>query len=309
MSLLLVSPDRDMSSWKQAITKVDPNVEIDVWPAIKQKENVQFAVCWNHPSHLLDSFPNLKGVSSLGAGVDHLLSDESLPSSVDICRIVSSSLIQQMKEYILGCVISIRRNFIHYIRQKDRQQWQAHHHSEVEALQVGIMGLGEIGGPVARQLGDLGYQVAGWSRTAKEIPHVNCFAGPDELSNFLGETRLLVCLLPLTQQTEGILDLELFKQLQPNGWIINVARGEHLVDEDLIYALDSNILRGAWLDVFSEEPLPGKHAFWNRSNIMVTPHIASITQPEEAAEQIVDNYKRALSGIELNHIVNRKRGY
>ncbi|MCW9708606.1 2-hydroxyacid dehydrogenase [Fodinibius salsisoli] len=309
MSLLLVSPNRDMSSWKHAIKDVDPNIDIDTWPAIEDKEKVQFAVCWNHPSHLLDSFPNLKAVSSLGAGVDHLLSDESLPQSVDICRIVSPSLIQQMKEYVLGCVINIRRNFIHYIRQKDQQEWKVHHHANLAGLSIGIMGLGEIGRPVAQQLTEIGYDVSGWSRATKDIANVDCYAGPDQLSSFLEKTQLLICLLPLTKETEGILDLELFKQLKPNSWIINVARGEHLVDEDLIYALDSNILQGAWLDVFSQEPLPGKHAFWNRSNIMLTPHIASITQPDDAADQIVDNYKRALSGLELNHTVDRERGY
>lgn len=309
MSLLLVSPNREMSSWKQAITKVDPNIDIDTWPAIQDKEKVQFAVCWNQPSHLLDSFSNLKAVSSLGAGVDHLLSDKSLPKNVDICRIVSSSLVEQMKEYILGCVINIRRNFMHYIRQKDQQKWQVHHHADISSLNIGVMGLGKIGGPVARQLGKLGYPVSGWSRTVKEMANVHCYAGPNQLSDFLGETQLLICLLPLTEETESILDLELFKQLQPNSWIINVARGEHLVDEDLIYALDSNILQGAWLDVFSEEPLPDKHAFWNRPNIMITPHIASITQPEDVADQIVGNYKRALSGMELNHTVDRERGY
>lgn len=298
-----------MSSWKQAIKTADPNIDIDMWPAIQDKEKVQFAVCWNQPSHLLDSFPNLKAVSSLGAGADHLLADESLPQSVDICRIVSPSLINQMKEYVLGCVINVRRNFLHYFRQKDQQKWQVHHHTNITDLDIGVMGLGEIGRPVAKQLAEMGYHVSGWSRSTKKIPNIQSYAGVERLPDFLNATQLLICLLPLTEETKGILDLELFKQLQPDGWIINGARGEHMVDEDLIYALDSNIVQGAWLDVFSEEPLPDKHPFWNRPNIMVTPHVASITQPEKVADQIVDNYKRALSGMELNHTVDRERGY
>ncbi|SHG12382.1 glyoxylate/hydroxypyruvate reductase A [Fodinibius roseus] len=309
MSLLLIAPDRQLSSWEKTIRKIDPHIEVAIWPAIPNKEQVQFAVCWNQPKHVLDSFPNLKAVSSLGAGADHLLSDESLPESVEICRIVSPSLVQQMKEYIIGAVISIRRHFTKYIRQKDQQQWQVHTHGEVSGTRIGVMGLGAIGKPAARQLARMGYSVSAWSRTPKNVQDIRCFAGPDQLVNFLKKAEILICLLPLTEETEDILDLELFKQLPSPGWIINVARGDHLVDEDLIYALDSHLLQGAWLDVFSEEPLPDKHPFWNRSNIIMTPHIASITPPEEAAEQIVENYKRALSGMSLKNAVDRALGY
>ncbi len=309
MSLLFIAPDRDLSSWKNAIHDIDPNIEIDIWPAIKDKERVQFAVCWNHPKHLLDGFPNLKAVSSLGAGADHLLSDEALPESVDICRVVSPSLVQQMKEYILAAVLNIQRDFVRYIRQNDQRKWQPHSHPSPQEVRLGVMGLGELGEPTAKQLAQLGYQVSGWSRSAKQIEGVTTFAGRDNLNSFLEDIHILICLLPLTEETKGILNLDIFKQIDDRGWIINAARGEHLVDEDLIYALDSNILQGAWLDVFSEEPLPDKHAFWNRNNVIITPHIASITKPDEVANQIVENYKRALSGMELNYTVDRILGY
>ncbi|NGP90279.1 2-hydroxyacid dehydrogenase [Fodinibius halophilus] len=309
MSLLFVAPDRGLSSWKDAIHEVDPNLDVEIWPQVDTPKRVQFAVCWNQPKHVLDSYPNLKAVSSLGAGADHLLEDEFLPEDVEICRVVSHSLVQQMKEYVLGTVINIQRNFVHYIRQKDEQNWQPHNHPLASDVHIGIMGLGELGLPVAKQLSQVGYHVNGWSRTSKDIDGVTTFSGKEQLAPFLQQTQILVCLLPLTNETEGILDLEVFKRLQSPSWIINVARGEHLVDEDLIYALDSDLVKGAWLDVFSEEPLPDRHAFWNRSNIMITPHIASITQPSEVADQIVDNYKRALSGMELNHKVERELGY
>lgn len=309
MSLLFIAPDRDLSSWENAIHSIDSNIEIDIWPAIKDKERIQFAVCWNHPKHLLDGFPNLKAVSSLGAGADHLLSDESLPESIDICRVVSPSLVQQMKEYILAAVLNIQRNFVHYIRQNDQRKWQPHNHPSPQEIRIGVMGLGELGKPTAKQLAELGYQVSGWSRSAKKIEGVTTFAGTDELNSFLDKVHVLICLLPLTEETKGILNLEIFKQMDDRGWIINAARGEHLVDEDLIYALDSNILQGAWLDVFSDEPLPEKHAFWNRDNIIITPHIASITKPKDVADQIVENYKRALSGMDLNYTVDRTKGY
>jgi len=298
-----------MSPWKEALHKVDPNIDIEIWPEIEDPQRVQFAVCWNQPKHVLDSYPNLQAVSSLGAGADHLLEDQFLPQSVDICRVISASLIQQMKEYVLGAILNIQRNFVHYIRQKDLGKWQAHNHALTKDLNVGIMGLGELGRPVAALLAEVGYSVSGWSRSDKELDHVATFADNDGFSDFLAQCQILVCLLPLTSETEDILDLDVFKQLKKPAWIINVARGEHLVDEDLIYALDSNMLQGAWLDVFEKEPLPDRHAFWNRDNIIVTPHIASITQPSEVAEQIVDNYKRALSGMELNHHVSRAKGY
>lgn len=309
MSLLLIVPDRDMTGWKQSLLNEDSNLEIEIWPDVKHKEKVQFAVSWNQPEHVLDQYPNLKAVSSLGAGVDHLLKDASLPKDVTLCRVVSGSLIQQMNEYILGAVISIQRNFVRYLRQKDEARWQPHNHSLSEDIRIGIMGLGELGQPISRRLSDQQYHVSGWSRTPKEIENVNCFSGRDELPEFLSELKILVCLLPLTSETEGILDLDLFKQFREPGWIINVARGQHLVDEDLIYALDKNLLQGAWLDVFDDEPLPDRHPFWSRKNIIITPHVASITQPGEVAPQIVDNYKRTLSGMELKHAVDREKGY
>lgn len=309
MSLLFIAPDRDLTEWRHALKRVDPNLDIEIWPNVEDKNRVHFCVCWNQPKHLLGHFPNLKAVSSLGAGVDHLLTDESLPEQVEICRVVSPSLVQQMKEYTLAASLNIQRKFVRYINQRDKQSWQVHSHSSAPHWNVGIMGLGELGRPVAEQLAQVGYQVSGWSRSEKDLPDVQCYAGSTELDSFLNNTQILVCLLPLTSSTKGILDLSLFKKLKHPAWIINVARGEHLVDEDLIYALDSNILQGAWLDVFSKEPLSNRHPFWNRDNIMITPHIASVTEPREVADQIVDNYKRALSGMDLNYAVDRKKEY
>lgn len=309
MALVLIAPDRNMSPWIDALDAIDPNLDIEIWPHIDDYQKVQFAVCWNQPKHVLDQFPNLKAVSSLGAGVDHLINDETLPKSVAICRVVATSLVQQMKEYILGAVINIQRNFVQYLRQQDADKWQPHNHLLAKDLQIGVMGLGKLGRPVAHQLAQLGYNVSGWSGSPKELSDIRTFAGKKQLSSFLDGIQILICLLPLTEETKDILDLKLFKQLDNNAWIINVARGAHLVEEDLIYALDTNILQGAWLDVFREEPLPDKHAFWNRENIIITPHVASITKPTEVADQIVDNYKRVLSGMDPNNLIDPQKGY
>lgn len=309
MSLVLLAPDRDMHRWEEALLNVDSNLDIEIWPGISNAEKVQFAVAWNQPKQVLNSFPNLKAVSSLGAGVDHLLKDESLPKTIPICRVVSSSLVDQMKEYVLCTLLNYQRNIPTYAMQKAKSIWKPHPNKSPEEFTIGIMGLGALGRPTATYLASLGYRVLGWSKSEKTIKGVTTYAGNSGFDAFLSKSRVLTCMLPLTVDTEGILDLEVFKKLMRPGYLINVARGEHLVDEDLVYALDKEWLEGATLDVFSKEPLPESHAFWNRANIMITPHVSSLTLPEEVAPQIVDNYKRALSGMDLKYRVNREKGY
>lgn len=309
MSLLLIAPNRDMRRWKDALLDVDPNLDVEIWPDVQNDERVQLAVTWQQPAHVLERYPNLKAISSLGAGVNHILEDETVPESLPVCRVVSPSLTQQMKEYVLSAVLNYQRNIFTYFRQKQQGKWQEHVHKPAGDVPIGVMGLGALGQPIAETLASFGYKVAGWSNSKKSIENVETFASRDELDTFLAQTKILVCLLPLTDKTHGILDLDVFKKINHPGYLINVARGDHLVEEDLIYALDKGWMNGACLDVFSEEPLPEKHPFWNRDNIMITPHISSITQPDEVAEQIVDNYKRALSGMDLKHQVHRAKGY
>lgn len=309
MSLLLIAPERDMKPWKEALLERDRNLDVEIWPDVADKKRVQFAVCWNQPDHLLGTFPNLKTVSSLGAGTDHLLEDADLPDDVAICRVVGSSLVRQMQEYVLSAVLTYQRNLQRYSQQQRQTIWKAHDNIAADELTVGIMGLGAIGKPVARFLRDAGYPVRGWAASRKSIEGVDTFAGPGELEEFAGGVRVPVCLLPLTEKTSDILELELFRKLERPSFLINVARGEHLVDEDLIYALDKGWMDGACLDVFREEPLDDDHPFWNRKSILITPHAASITPPAEAAEQIVENYKRTLSGMEPKNAVDRRKGY
>ncbi len=297
-----------MNPWKEALLEVDSNLDIDVWPRVENKQRVTFALSWRHPEKVLDGYPNLKVVSSLGAGADHVLGDESIPQSVQISRIVIPSLKTQMAEYVLNAVQNYRLHTSKYVDQKREGFWSTHEPVAKDQCKIGIMGLGEIGIEVARNLSERGFSVNGWSSSQKEIDGTSCFSG-DELDDFLSVSNVLVCLLPLTEQTRGILDLEVFKKLKSPSFIINVARGAHLIEEDLIYALDIGELEGACLDVFEEEPLPENHIFWNRPKIMITPHVASLTDPKEAAELIVENYKRSLSGMPLLHEVDRTKGY
>jgi len=308
MSIVLIAKNRDLEPLKQALETLDPHIEAEIWPGVKKKDRISFAVCWNHPAHVLEMYPNLKVISSLGAGVDHLLSDPSLEEHHRICRVVTPSLGDQLSSYVLNAILNYRFNTANYIDQQRKGNWKKHDTVPASDCHVGILGLGEMGSSVAKYIKNAGYEVSGWSRSPKKLSGIHTFSR-NELSDFLQQTHILVCCLPLTTETEGILDLELFQQLKDPSYLINVGRGKHLVEEDLIYALKTGTLAGACLDVFSEEPLPENHIFWNRPGICITPHIASITDPEEAAPVILENYKRMLSGMDLLNEVDRDRGY
>ena len=305
MSVLLVSKNRDLSSFREALLELDPDLDVDIWPAIEKPERVQFAVAWNQPKHLFGTFPNLKAVSSLGAGVDHLLEDESIPEDVKITRISGGTLATQISDYVLAALLSIVTRLRDY---EHAASWEPLDKRTRENLSVGVLGLGSIGMKTARLISQIGFRTLGLSRTKKEVQGVETFSS-DEMDDFLTEVNVLVNLLPLTPQTEGILNLDHFKKMRRPGFLIHAGRGEHLVDEDLIYAIDTDLIQHAWLDAFSQEPLPSSHAFWSRKQITVTPHIAGISRPKETALQILENYKRLISGIELNDTVDRKKGY
>ncbi|MEX0944988.1 MAG: glyoxylate/hydroxypyruvate reductase A [Balneolaceae bacterium] len=308
MSLLLVAQRRNMEPFKAAILEVDPNIDVDIWPSVKHPDRVQFAVAWNHPAGIFKNYPNLKVISSLGAGVDHLMSDDSIPSDIRITRVIVPSLSDQMSDYVLTAVLNLFRKTEQYIHQQKSVEWSAIKAFDKSELTIGVMGLGELGSNAAHRLHINGFNVIGWSRSQKEIQGVQTFMS-GKLKEFLNRSNILVNLLPLTRETDGILDLDLFKELNQPAYLINVARGEHLVEEDLIYALNTNLISHAVLDVFKDEPLPESHPFWGSKKITITPHIASITDPADVAVLLAENYKRALSGLDLINEVDKEKGY
>jgi len=308
MSLLLVAQHRDMKPFRDAILEQDSNMDVEIWPEVQDPRRVQFAVAWNQPKNLFGQYPNLKAISSLGAGVDHLLADSSIPDSIRITRFVAPSLSDQMSDYVLTAVLNLFRKTEEYYRQQKQGEWKAVPFFSKNDLTAGIMGLGELGRDTAERLQMNGFNVNGWSKSKKEIDGVRSYS-ENELNEFISATNILVCMLPLTNQTKEILDLKLFKMMKQPAFLINVARGEHLVEEDLIYALDTGLISRAVLDVFCKEPLPDSHPFWSREKITITPHIASLTNPKEVAELLVENYKRLLSGMELLYEVDREKGY
>jgi glyoxylate/hydroxypyruvate reductase A len=306
MSLAIISPGRDPKVWIEALTAQDPSISIQVYPNIDRPEDVEMALLWQHPPGYLKTFPNLKLVSSLGAGVDHILSDTEIPDSLPIVRIVDEKLTWSMTNYVLMGVLNFHRQLTRYQADQKRKVWDM---SRPEIpVRVGVMGVGALGGDVLDKLSYLGFSVSGFGFSEKNnFPYP--YYSKEKLQEFLDGINALVCLLPLTPDTEGILNLDLFQRCQPGTFLINVARGKHLVEEDLIPALDQGFISGALLDVYRTEPLPETHPFWSEKRIQLTPHIASVTNPEAAAPQIIANFKRMKANQPLSNSVNRQRGY
>ncbi len=309
MTISIICTDRDPKPWLIALQACDPTLDVQVWPNERQKADVEFALCWKHPKGVLQEYPNLRCISSMGAGVDHFFGDAFFPKHLPVVRLVDPQLTQGMFEYICTAVMYYFREFDLYRIQQRELCWQPRLPRSMEKMTVAMMGLGKLGGYSAGRLATMGFNVIGWSRSQKCIPGVKAYAGEEQLDEFLAQAEILICLLPLTEKTRGALNLQLFSKL-PNGSIlINVARGENLVEEDLITALEEGLLRGACLDVFKEEPLPEDHLFWSHEKILLTPHCSSVTDPESVAPQIVQNYRFMQRGVELLNQVDMSRGY
>ncbi|MFK7844111.1 MAG: 2-hydroxyacid dehydrogenase [Rhodothermales bacterium] len=310
MSLLLLCPTKDPQPWKAAIAGLDPSIEVCVWPEVAKPEDITFALVWNHPPAVLDRFKNLKAISSLGAGIDHINNDPGFPSHLPLTRIVDPALVQSMSEYVVTAVMQHFRGFTTYATQQAGRVWKDLPPNRISDCRLGVMGMGVLGSDAATKLHALGFSVDGWSRQRKTMSELSqSFAGQDELPAFLHRANILICLLPLTSSTEGILNQNLFAQLPKDAYLINAARGHHLVEKDLLEAINSGKMSGACLDVFREEPLPAIHPFWQHPKITITPHIASLTDPRSAAHQVVENYHRANEGRPLLNAVDLTREY
>ncbi|MBU1137954.1 MAG: glyoxylate/hydroxypyruvate reductase A [Proteobacteria bacterium] len=309
MTIAIICTDRDPEPWVAALHECDPTLDIQVWPDERKKADVEFALCWKHPEGVLRDYPNLRCVSSMGAGIDHLLKDAFFPKHLPVVRLVDPLLAQGMFEYICTTVMYYFREFDIYQAQQRQFCWQQHFPRSVTKMIVGMMGLGQLGGYSAKRLATMGFDVIGWSRSQKVIPGVKAYAGEAQLDSFLCQADILICLLPLTDQTRGILNLELFSKLPKSACLVNVARGENLVEEDLLTALADGLLRGACLDVFREEPLPAEHPFWGHEKILITPHCSSVTDPRSVAPQIVQNYRLMRGSMPLLNQVDMLRGY
>jgi glyoxylate/hydroxypyruvate reductase A len=306
MSIAIISPGRDPKVWIEVLQQQLPDIDLQVYPQIDRPEAVEMALVWQHPPGFLTSLPNLKLISSLGAGVDHILSDPALGEGLPIVRIVDKKLTWSMTNYVILGVMNFHRQLVRYQVDQRKKVWDMS--SPEIPVKIGVMGVGALGGDAMDKLHGLGFEVVGFGFSEKKDFRYPYFAKA-QLNEFLAEINVLVCLLPLTPETEGILNLEFFQACKKGTYLINVARGKHLVEEDLLSALNQGYLSGALLDVFRIEPLPQEHPFWAEERIQITPHIASVTNPEAAAPQIIANYKRLKASQPLLNLVNRTRGY
>lgn len=309
MSLVFACQDVPPAPWIAALRQELPDLEIHVWPDFGAPEEVEFALIWGPYAREMTQFPNLKAMISLGAGVDHILDQVDRPPHVPVARLVDPGLKTGMVEYVVYNVLRFHRRMPDYRQQQEKQLWIERYQTLPSERRVGILGLGEIGVACARALVGLGFDVLGWSRTKKDILKVGCFYGDEALMAFLGQSEILICLLPLTPETNGILGKVHLAALPAGAYLINAGRGAHVIEADLLEALGSGHIAGAALDVFQTEPLPKGHPLWSHANVTVTPHIAALTLPTTAGPVIADIVRAVQAGKPIPHRVNAKRGY
>ncbi|MGB1160372.1 MAG: 2-hydroxyacid dehydrogenase [Alphaproteobacteria bacterium] len=309
MKLLLKTDRYLIGRWKDALYQRVPGLDIVTFPFVGDPSDIEVAVVWEPPKGLLASMPKLKLVVSTGAGVDHILKDPTFPKDVPLVRMVDPGLTQGMVEYVVMAALLCSRKMHRTFAAHARKLWEPETVPLAPELTVGIMGMGVLGRACAGALRGMGYDVIGWSRTPKDFDEIQSFDGLDGLEKFLTRTQILVCLLPLTPETEGILGRGTFNRLPNGAAVINVGRGGHLIEADLVTALDKGKVEVAVLDVFNEEPLPVDNPLWEHPRVFVTPHIASVTTPESAIVSVAEAINEMRKGWPYTNLVNPDLGY
>ncbi len=308
MSVVLIFNQKPSEEWQLKLSELLPDTKVEVYPNVENVDKVDFVATWKPHVGYVNEFPNLKVVQSVGAGIDHLLHTD-IPDHIKVTRIVDPALKQDMFEHVLACIMASMKNLLKYQQYQIENKWKPLSYKSITDTTVAILGLGEIGMLVADKLIALGFKVKGWSNSKKIKEGLESFAGNNELDDAISNTDFIINILPLTEHTKGILNTELFNKCTPNTVLINVGRGDHLVEEDLEKAIANGQIAEAYLDVFSTEPLPENHSFWSNKNIFVTPHIASITNANTALQQVADNYVNMQNNVALLNEVSLKRGY
>lgn len=306
-TLALVSRDYDMSHLVPSILRAAPELDVCMYgePAAQDAE---VAVCWNPPAGAIAAMPHVRLVHSIAAGVDNILADPSLPA-VPLCRVVDPQHACGMAEFVTWGVLHFHRQMDRVLANQRSATWFRPEQQPPSTCTVGVMGLGEIGGHVATELHRLGFSVRGWARQPRELPGIGVYCGEAGLPMFLRGTDILICLLPLTEATRGLLNAGTFARLKPGAKLLHVGRGEHLVATDLLEALHSGQLGGAIVDVFPNEPLPADNPLWRAPNLIVTPHMASVASSDTIGLQVAQNVRRLLRGEPLDNVIDVARGY
>ena len=306
MKITICFDKLDPAPWVIGLQKASPEASVSAWaPGAPPADH---AIVWAPPQQFIDEQEALQTLFNIGAGVDALL-QLKLPTGLKVVRLDDAGMSVQMAEYVCHAVIRHFREFDGYDADTQAGKWSFRKPRSRSDFAVGVMGLGVLGERVAKALQVFDFPVNGYSRSPKNLPGIRCFSGAQALPEFLAATRVLVNLMPLTPETENILNKDTLAQLQPGGYVINVARGKHLVEEDLITLIDSGDLSGAMLDVFRTEPLPADHPFWRHPKITVTPHTSARTLREESIAQIVGKIQALQHGQPINGVVDSQRGY
>ncbi|MCY0106772.1 glyoxylate/hydroxypyruvate reductase A [Pseudomonas monsensis] len=308
MALLYKADPVRGEQWKTLFAEHAPDIEWRAWPDIGDPTDIKYLAAWQAPEDLQTLLPNLQVLFALSAGVDQL--DLSrIPPSLPVVRLLDPGITQGMCEYASFAVLGLHRDMLRYRQQQIARCWQAHLLQPAHKRRVGVMGLGTQAQQILATLQPLGFALKGWARSAHRIAGVECFAGREQLPAFLSQCDIVMCVLPLTEQTRGILDRELFRQLPRGAALINMGRGGHLVEEDLLEALDNGQLSGAVLDVVQKEPASADHPFWDHPQILLTPHIAAMTQPESAFGVLLENIRCFERGEPMTGQIDRNKGY
>ena len=306
MDITFCCADTNADEWLPGLCAALPEANITLWQP--GAPPARYAIVWQPPKQFFAEQPQLRALFNMGAGVDALMGPHLSPQTL-VVRLNDAGMADQMAEYVCHALIRHFREFAAYDTDKAQRQWGYREPLPRAQFPVGVMGLGALGERVARAVAVFGFPVLGWSRSAKQITGLECFSASEGFVPFLRGTRVLVNMLPLTAETENILNRATLSQLQPGALLINVARGRHLVEEDLQPLLDSGQLAAAVLDVFRQEPLPADHPFWADSRITITPHTAARTLFQETVAQISGKLRALERGEAIGGVVDMQRGY
>jgi len=309
MAILLILDDRDNSAWIEHIRSSLPDTLVEVYPTVKDPLAIEFIISMRPRKEQVAEFPNAKVMHSIGAGVNYIIDEGALLEEMQLARIVDPYLTSDMFEFLLAVVTGQIRKLPLYRQHQQQQIWKTLSYKRFSDTQIAILGLGEIGGFVAEQFASIGFNVNGWSNSSKNLKQVASYTGEEGLSACLAKADFLINILPLTASTKYILNRQTLSYLPQGAFLINVGRGLHNHEEDIIHQLDEGHLSGAFLDVFKEEPLVKNHPFWLHPKVYMTPHIASVSNPKSVVEIVVDNYKRYRSGTPMRYLVDLEKGY